>query len=125
MDFVESILEEREVPVKTAVKIHVTVDEIYSNICYYSGATEVKLGIRINDKEENGKVIGQEIILYFEDDGIPYDPLTKPDPDVAQVLGRRKEGGLGIYMVKKRMDKVEYEYVGDRNRLTVYKLSED
>lgn len=125
MDFVESILEEREVPVKTAVKIHVTVDEIYSNICYYSGATEVKLGIRINDKEENGKVTGQEIILYFEDDGIPYDPLTKPDPDVAQVLGRRKEGGLGIYMVKKRMDKVEYEYVGDRNRLTVYKLSED
>ena len=42
-----------------------------------------------------------------------------------KVLGRRKEGGLGIYMVKKRMDKVEYEYVGDRNRLTVYKLSED
>ena len=70
-------------------------------------------------------MIGQEIILYFEDDGIPYDPLKKPDPDVAQVLGRRKEGGLGIYMVKKRMDKVEYEYVGDRNRLTVYKLSED
>lgn len=125
IDFVEAILDERGVPVKTAVKIHVTVDEIFSNICYYSGATEVKLGIRINDKEENGKRIGKEIVLCFEDDGIPYDPLKKPDPDVTQMLGRRKEGGLGIYMVKKRMDKVEYEYVNDRNRLTVYKLAED
>lgn len=125
IDFVEDILDERGVPVKTAVKIHVTVDEIFSNICYYSGATEVKLGIRINDKEENGKKIGKEIILCFEDDGIPYDPLKKPDPDVTQMPGRRKEGGLGIYMVKKRMDKVEYEYVNDRNRLTVYKLAED
>lgn len=77
---------------KTAVKIHVTVDEIYSNICYYSGATEVKLGIRINDKEENGKVIGQEIILYFEDDGIPYDPLTKPTRMWRRYLaGERRE----------------------------------
>ena len=125
IDFVENVLDERGVPVKTAVKIHVTVDEIFSNICYYSGATEVKLGIRINEKEENGKIIGKEIILCFEDDGIPYDPLKKPDPDVTQMLGRRKEGGLGIYMVKKRMDKVEYEYVNDRNKLTVYKLSED
>lgn len=121
MDFVEAVLEDRGVPVKTAVKIHVTVDEIFSNICYYSGATEVKLGIRVNDKEEDGK----EIILYFEDDGIPYDPLAKPDPDVMQMPGRRKEGGLGIYMVKKRMDKVEYAYTGDRNRLTVYKTAED
>ncbi|MDE6387013.1 MAG: SpoIIE family protein phosphatase [Lachnospiraceae bacterium] len=125
IDFVESALEERDVSVKTAVKIHVTVDEIFSNICYYSGATEVKLGISINDKEENGTIIGQKIILYFEDDGIPYDPLKRPDPDVTQMLGRRREGGLGIYMVKKRMDKVEYEYVDGRNRLTVYKLSEE
>lgn len=125
IEFVESVLEENNVSAKTAIKIHVTVDEIFSNICYYSGATEVKLGISINDKEEDGTIIGQEVILYFEDDGIPYDPLKKPDPDVTQILSRRKEGGLGIYMVKKRMDKVEYEYVNERNRLTVYKLSEE
>ena len=125
MDFVETILNNNDVPVKTAVKIHVTVDEIFSNICYYSGATEVTLGIRIDEKDMEGKSAGQEITMYFEDDGIPYNPLERSDPDVSELLGRRKEGGLGIYLVKKRMDKVEYEYINDRNRLTVYKVSEN
>lgn len=125
IDFVETVLNDRGVSVKTAVKIHVTVDEIFSNICYYSGATEVTVGIRVNDRLEDGRITGQEITIYFEDDGIPYDPLERPDPDVTEILGRRKEGGLGIYLVKKRMDKVEYEYINDRNRLTIYKASEE
>lgn len=126
IDFVETILNDSGVPMRTVVKIHVTVDEIFSNICYYSGATEVTLGIRIDEKETDGKMTGtKEITMFFEDDGIPYNPLDRSDPDVTELLGRRKEGGLGIYLVKKRMDRVEYEYINDRNRLTVYKVSEE
>lgn len=124
LDFMEKILNDSAVPVKTAVKIHVTVDEIFSNICYYSGATEVTMGVRVSGKKDGGKVQKQEITIYFEDDGIPYNPLDRPDPDVTEILGRRKEGGLGIYLIKKRMDRVEYEYINDRNRLTIYKVSE-
>ena len=124
LDFMEKILNDSAVPVKTAVKLHVTVDEIFSNICYYSGATEVTMGIRVSGKKDGDKVRNQEITIYFEDDGIPYNPLDRPDPDITEMLGRRKEGGLGIYLIKKRMDRVEYEYINDRNRLTVYKVSE-
>ena len=112
------------------MKIQMAVDEIYSNICYYSGAEEVTVGIRI-DENGNGKTGGyredkakKEIMLYFEDDGIPYNPLERPDPDVEQLLEQRKEGGLGIYLVKQRMDRVEYEYINERNKLTVYKTDE-
>lgn len=125
INFVEAVLNENGIPVKTAVKIQVTVDEIFSNICYYSGATEVTLGIRVDEKKADGKSVGHEIVMYFEDDGIPYNPLDRPDPDVAEMMGRRKEGGMGIYLVKKRMDRVEYEYINDRNRLTVYKMYEN
>ena len=52
---------------------------------------------------------------------MPYNPLERPDPDVEKLLEQRKEGGLGIYLVKKRMDRVEYEYINERNKLTVYK----
>ena len=123
MNFVETVLSDRGVPAKTAVKIQVTVDEVFSNICYYSGATEVTVGIRIDEKD--GKKARQEITIYFEDDGIPFNPLDQSDPDISEMMGRRREGGLGIYLVKKRMDKVEYEYINDRNRLTVYKASEN
>lgn len=129
-DFVEGVLEENGISMKTTMKIQMTVDEIYSNICYYSGAEEVTVGIRIDEstdrkgggyRESRGK---KEITLYFEDDGIPYNPLERPDPDVEQLLEQRKEGGLGIYLVKQRMDRVEYEYINERNKLTVYKTNE-
>lgn len=128
--FVEGVLEDNGISMKTAMKIQMAVDEIYSNICYYSGAEEVTVGIRI-DENGNGKTGGyredkakKEIMLYFEDDGIPYNPLERPDPDVEQLLEQRKEGGLGIYLVKQRMDRVEYEYINERNKLTVYKTDE-
>ncbi len=40
---------------------------------------------------------------------------------MAELLEERKTGGLGIYLVKKRMDQVDYEYRENRNRLTVCK----
>ncbi len=93
-------------------KVLVAVDEIYSNICFYSQATEVWISCEVS--EEEARVI-------FTDDGIPYDPLGKPDPDP----GAKDPpiGGMGIYIVKKTMDQVvyEYEYSRARNRLTIVK----
>lgn len=126
-DFVEEVLEENGISMKTVMKIQMTVDEIYSNICYYSGAEEVTVGIRVEessdqkDRRYKESRVKKEITLYFEDDGMPYNPLERPDPDVEKLLEQRKEGGLGIYLVKKRMDRVEYEYINERNKLTVYK----
>lgn len=130
-DFVEQVLEENGISMKTVMKIQMTVDEIYSNICYYSGAEEVTVGIRVEessdqkDRRYKESRVKKEITLYFEDDGMPYNPLERPDPDVEKLLEQRKEGGLGIYLVKKRMDRVEYEYINERNKLTVYKTNEE
>lgn len=130
-DFVEDVLEENGISMKTVMKIQMAVDEIYSNICYYSGAEEVTVGIRVEessdqkDRRYKESRVKKEITLYFEDDGMPYNPLERPDPDVEKLLEQRKEGGLGIYLVKKRMDRAEYEYINERNKLTVYKTDEE
>lgn len=113
--FVDEILTKAEFSQKTSTKIRIAMDEIFSNICYYSGAEEITIGCKIK---------GREASIYFEDDGIPYNPLEKPDPDITKLLEERKEGGLGIYLVKKRMDKVCYEYVEGRNRLEIVKKDE-
>lgn len=130
-DFVEKALTEYGITDKTTVKVKMALDEIFSNICYYSGAEQVTVGVGINSDspqaadtyaDDSGLAEGSaEVILYFEDDGIPYDPLRKQDPDVEELLENRKTGGLGIYLVKKRMDKMEYEYTEGRNRLTLKK----
>ncbi|MBO5146625.1 MAG: SpoIIE family protein phosphatase [Lachnospiraceae bacterium] len=113
--FIEECLAEKGVTMRTRIKILMAADEIFSNICYYSGAAEVTVKVRVDEQEH------RNVMLCFEDDGIPYNPLAKPDPDIEEAWEQRKEGGLGIYLVKKRMDRVIYEYAGNKNCLTIQK----
>jgi anti-sigma regulatory factor (Ser/Thr protein kinase) len=57
----------------------------------------------------------------FIDRGTPYDPLAKEDPDITLSIEERQIGGLGIFMVKKSMDDVAYEYSDGQNILTLTK----
>ena len=52
---------------------------------------------------------------------MPYDPLAKEDPDTTLSLEERAIGGLGIYMVKKSMDDITYEYKDGQNILAIKK----
>lgn len=60
-------------------------------------------------------------MITFIDNGVPYDPLAKADPDITLSAGEREIGGLGIYMVKKSMDDVSYEYRDGKNILKIRK----
>ena len=88
------------------------VDEIFSNIARYSGAAVATLGCAA----EEGRAT-----LRFSDNGRPYDPTGNPDPDTALSAEERDIGGLGIFMVKKLMDEVTYEYADGLNILTLVK----
>ena len=61
------------------------------------------------------------VTITFIDRGVPYDPLAKEDPDVTLSAQERKIGGLGIFMTKKAMDDVSYEYKDGQNILTLIK----
>ena len=61
------------------------------------------------------------VAITFTDSGTPFDPLKQKDPDVSLTAEERRIGGLGIYMVKKTMDDVKYEYRDGQNHLTIIK----
>ncbi len=110
--FFEDTLSGADVPMKVIARVNVAVDEVFSNIARYSGATSVTLGCALAD----GRVT-----LRFSDNGRPYDPTGKPDPDTTLSAEERDIGGLGIFMVKKTMDEVSYEYTDGLNILTLVK----
>lgn len=109
-DFFTETLEKWEINMKVTNKVMLALDEIYSNIVYYSKSTLANL---ILIKKEEG------IEIIFEDNGLPYDPTLNKDPDVTLGAEERKIGGLGIYMVKKIADTVEYKY-DNKNILKVF-----
>jgi anti-sigma regulatory factor (Ser/Thr protein kinase) len=110
--FVETELESAGAPGKVIARLSIAVDEILSNIARYSGAAKVTVGIGVKDGT---------VVLRFADNGMPYDPTQKPDPDTGVPLEEREAGGLGIFMVKQFMDSVEYVHQDGLNILTLQK----
>jgi len=108
--FIDDTLKEETVDKSDRAKILVAVDELYSNICRYSKAAEAKIECHVTE---------DYVQILFEDDGIPYNPLEKADPDITLSAEEREAGGLGIYMVRTMMDDMEYEYADAKNRLTI------
>ena len=117
--FVNGQLESAGCPPKTMIQIDVAIDELFGNIAHYAyGKDTGDATVRVEVTEEPA------VIITFIDSGIPYNPLEKPDPDVAQSLEERQIGGLGIFMVKKSMDDITYEYKDGQNILRIKKIME-
>ena len=117
-DFVDAQLEELDCPMKAEMQINVAIDELYSNIVKYAYTEESgPITVKFIAKDDPRRVY-----IRFEDEGIPYNPLTKEDPDITLSADERTIGGLGIFMVKKTMDDMKYKYENGRNILTIKKL---
>ena len=116
-DFVDARLEELDCSMKVMAQINVAVDELFSNIARYAYQPETGSStVRVEVTEDP-----LEVVITFMDHGVPYDPLKKADPDVTLSADERKIGGLGIFLVKKTMDDVKYEYRDGQNILKICK----
>jgi len=107
-EFAKSLTEKLAVVPKVANKVSIAVDEIYSNIINYSGAELATISYEIKDGR---------LYITFTDDGIPYNPLEAEEPDITLSAEERKIGGLGIFMVKKMTESMEYTYEDEKNIL--------
>lgn len=117
LSFADTILEELGCSVKTQMQIDIAIEEIFVNIAHYAyPEAEGEAVINIEPGES-----GSSVTITFEDEGIQYDPLKNEDPDITLSAEDRPIGGLGIFMVKKSMDEVSYEYKDGKNRLTIKK----
>ncbi|MBQ7678549.1 MAG: ATP-binding protein [Butyrivibrio sp.] len=103
------------------VHLHVAIEEIFVNIASYAYPDGEGMVTVTSEVLPGAEGEDPTLEMKFIDQGIPFDPLAKPDPDISLDGEHRQIGGLGIYMVKKRMDEVRYERSGDRNILTIYK----
>lgn len=119
-DFVNEKLEEINCPMKTMMQINIAIDEIFGNIAHYAyypkvGQATIQMEIDQNPLSVN---------LTFIDSGVPFNPLLKESPNTKLSVEDRKVGGLGIYIVKKSMDKLSYQYKDKKNILTISKRIE-
>ncbi|MDR2964391.1 MAG: SpoIIE family protein phosphatase [Treponema sp.] len=112
----EDVFSKTTVSTKLRQNVKLAVEEIFINIVNYAyrpGKGNVAIRFWIKD---------DSLIIEIEDCGVPYNPLQKEDPDITLGSDQRQIGGLGIFMVKKLMDQVEYKYENGKNILTLKKI---
>ena len=107
-------LEKTNCPMRVKMQIELAVEEAFVNVANYAYGDKVGEA-RIRFANDNG------ITITLMDQGTPYDPLKREDPDVSLPAEVRPIGGLGVYMVKKTMDEVGYEYADGWNVLKMRK----
>ena len=115
--FVEETLETFECSMKNSMAICVAIEEVFVNVAHYAygdGEGDVSFDISFDTDS-------REVSFVMKDKGVPFDPLKKADPDITLSAEERTIGGLGIFITKKTMDKVEYTYENGENVLTMIK----
>ncbi|MBQ7714177.1 MAG: ATP-binding protein [Oscillospiraceae bacterium] len=115
--FVDEELEAYDCPMNVQLQIELAIEEIFVNISSYAyhpvdGEAEVRCEV-LQDP--------LRVVIQFLDGGKPYDPLAREDADISQEALEEREGGLGILLVKKTMDDVQYAYENGKNILTILK----
>ena len=114
--FLEELGEEWELSVSQVLSLNLVLEEALSNIILYGFEDNNQHSIEINFKME-----GDQLTVSLIDDGQPYDPTLKDDPDTTLSAEERPVGGLGIFLIKKIMDNVEYERKSNKNFLVLTK----
>lgn len=115
--FVDEQLDAADCDMRTQMQLDIAVEEIFVNIASYAYAPEignVVIGMQVHAENRMAEIT-------FADSGIPYNPLEREDPDITLSAEDREIGGLGIFMVKKTMDEMRYDYRNGQNVLTIMK----
>lgn len=115
--WISGIAEELELAEKTTKQLLIVADEIFTNIADYGypregGVAEVTVEFNFTQRF---------LSMMFSDTGVAYNPLESIAPDITKPLAERQIGGLGLFIVKKLMDSVEYRRENNLNILTMTK----
>ena len=116
--FVEEFFSDGGVTHEHLKTVNLAVEELFTNLVKYNTGTdhEIVIGLR---RDEN------EVAVTLTDFDVDRFDITQlPEVDVDLPLVKRRPGGLGIHLVKKLMDRVEYEYEGRNSRTTIIKRLE-
>ena len=118
IDAVNEELDQLDCPMRTKMQIDIAVDELCSNVADYAyGGEQGIVTVRIGTEKAP-----RAVRISFLDAGKPFNPLEQENPDVTLPTAKRKNGGLGILLVKKSMDEVRYAYRDGKNNLTIRKV---
>ena len=105
-----------ELSQRCRTELNLGLDELFTNIISYGFDDQSEHHIKFSLSKTD-----ETLVVEIEDDGIPFNPLDAADPGVARDLESINIGGLGIHLMKKMVDDINYQRSEGKNKLTLKK----
>ncbi len=115
-NFLDDLSVQWGLPESVIMTLHLVVEEAFTNVVQYAYKDDCIHQIELNVSKKD-----ETLHLVIQDDGYAYDPTEKKDPNTLLSVEDREIGGLGIFLIKQLMDRVSYDRVDGKNRLTMEK----
>jgi serine/threonine-protein kinase RsbW len=114
--FVDELGDEFALDGELLMNLNLVLEEMVTNIINYAYPQPTEDAIELRAESD-----GKEIVLTLADRGVAFDPTMRGDLNTDVNPAEREIGGMGIFMVKKSMDDVQYRYESGENILTIRK----
>jgi serine/threonine-protein kinase RsbW len=114
--FLESLEEAGNVPSSLLMPLNLVLEEALTNIIFYAYEPGT-----VNEIRLDFVTYADRLEITLTDSGKPFDPTVSPDPDISLSAEDRPIGGLGIFLIRKLMDTVDYQRKDEQNILTLSK----
>jgi anti-sigma regulatory factor (Ser/Thr protein kinase) len=114
-EWIAAFITAQQIDPAAAFAVNLAVEELFTNMVKYGAGNVADVLIAI---DRNGK----DLVVTMIDSGVESFDVTKSaEVDVTQTLENRQPGGLGLHLVKKMVDQLDYEYVNQQNKITLIK----
>ncbi|MFO7616871.1 MAG: ATP-binding protein [Bacteroidales bacterium] len=117
--FLEELASDWGLPLSLVLSLNLALEEAITNIIFYGYDDDGPHTILVDFTKASN-----QLKINIVDDGHEYDPTARPDPDITLAAEERPVGGLGIFLIKKVMDQVEYQRKDNKNHLMLTKRIE-
>lgn len=117
--FVQTCGEEWQLATEVVFNLQLALEECVTNVIMYAYPPQEKHTLRVTAEWQQ-----PDLRFTVEDSGVPFDPTQVAETDTSLSAEERPIGGLGIFLVRRLMDSVEYRREGEKNLLTLRKRVE-
>jgi len=102
--FTAAFLAEHGADAEVRHDVDFVLEELFTNMVKYGGTTEhaIRIGLAMIER-------GVEVTLV-DRDVEPFDVTRAPEVDVSRPIEERNPGGLGLHLVRRLVDRIEYDY---------------
>lgn len=114
--FIDELGEEMNLTPELIFNLNLVLEEAVSNVILYAYGEEKHKEISLMTNMSDGN-----LVFVLTDSGKEFDPTKVPDADITLSAEEREIGGLGIFLIRQIMDKVDYQRIGEKNVLTMRK----